>query len=87
MDLPKKAMEARCFVRGRTKVGVEVLRKVGVGVKEEAVSFQYLKTSSLHYGKWGCELVSYPRVVDRKDQKVVVRVAQIVGAMEYSRKS
>jgi len=66
---------------------MEVLRKVGVGVREEAVSFRYLEMSSPHYGKWGCDLVSYPRAADRKDQKEAVELAQIVGVVEYSRKS
>jgi hypothetical protein len=82
MDLAKKAKEERCFVRGRTQVGVSVLRKVGV--EEEAVSFRYLKMSNPHYGKWECDLVFYPQVVDRKDQKEAV---QIVFGVEYSRKT
>lgn len=86
MVLPKKVQEARCFVRGRTKAEVEVLRRVGVGVEEEAVSFRYLKMSNLHYGKWECDSVSYLRVVGRMDQKEEEEVAQIVWVVEYLRK-
>lgn len=50
MNLSRKAEGVRYFVRGRTKVGAEVVRKVAVAV--EAASSLYLKMSNPRYGRW-----------------------------------